>query len=758
MAGRTFPKGHLEVLSRLSTQQLLMLDVLGDLDQRAALEGRADNWLRLTEIVAAETTSFDEWAIGELLVRTDTHESLPAFVLRELYFSDNETEQIEALLAVARTRWQWNQDLQSASTQTEGALRPNDGPSASQAPQRRYIDITQWDADIWAAFDTRRERHVYVRSSSRPKEASSWRDQPPRFQRLAKFGADYWRGYDIASGRWMYLEHKSSAVPDESSPGWTESLPATPEEGLAEEEGAPELDEAAQSLVNAVRWGDIRLEDLAAPLRHLDTWAQLTPLGALAELAGQVGRGLANSTDTWSRNQVCRSIADLHAEMERLTSRFAAINAWPTGWVPDRSNGPARYTRMLRLGTQDLRRSVRRIARASPDRGADSRDVAFRATGRPEGQVSQTIDRLLNFCWAMGQDRGPSEWFADPLLSARRLADLPALSEGCPDLASAVQDLGDAVSGFHNGTKEGAQYEAALARAQKLLRDYSKQLLALKDRWPTWDSDENILPTESPTAYAAMMRLGWQILEAERQELRTFVNWQTSLRNPNMPEPKSPGRSRLARVRDSVPKRVRPLAPLTLPSLDNLRTIARIIGSDAFPPEAFAQPLTWVDHWRANPDLGDGYSEFSQRAGEVARVYEQRQSYEGTYKDAVAGLIAVLEAVRVGLGILGSGWPSDWASDGWRMPEQTPAVLCYLIEEGKKELRHSARNLTDDLRKDAAHPKEDRRSRGHGSDLGVTNARRGRHAPRRERGSRRHPSSPVESIRRFLFGSGRRRD
>ncbi|MFE5541699.1 hypothetical protein ACFQ78_39115 [Streptomyces sp. NPDC056519] len=756
MDGGTFPDGHLEVLGRLSERQRRMLEVMGGLDLYEPLAERTGTWLRVAEeVVRAEPSVFGEDEIGELLVRYDAEESLPAFVLRELRFSSEEREQIEALLPVARTQW-YLLNGRSAAPEQDPAPGPGKRPRRSGTvrppaeAQRRYTDITRWEGDIWTAVDSRRGRRVYLRAADAPGQDGRWSERPPRFQSLERYGTGHWRGYDMAAGRWMYLAHPGAGAPDERHAGWTEEPPAVLGVEVDEEEYAPEFDEAVQSLVNAVRWEDMRLEDLASPLGNLAVWARMPSLGPLAERAGALDRELAAVTDPTSRNLACRAVADLHAEMERIGTRFDVMDGWPAGWAADRGAGPQRYARMLRLGCQDLRGAARRIAR-TPE-GADAREAAGRRTsGRSEGEVTQAIGGLLNFAWAMGRDNCPGEWFADPLHTAARLSALSALNEGCPDLALGARYVDEAVRQFYGGAMAGGAYEGVLGEFQKLLRRYSERLLGLRDRWPAWEGGRDELPQESPTAFAVMMRLGWQMLEAERQELRTFVGWETGLRSPNMPKPRSPGSSRLSGARARIPKRTRPLTPLALPDVAQLRVLAHAIAGRDWPADALEHPLSWVDHWRASAGLADGYPEFRERAAGVARIYGQRQSYGESYKDAVAGLVGVLESIRVGLGMLGPGWPAAWADGGHKVPEQSPAVLVHLIEEGKRELRRSARDLTLDLRAKSTAPRAWRSATPQAAASG-----RGRHAPPpTKRWTRRRPSSTAESVRRFFLGSAR---
>ncbi|RSS66130.1 hypothetical protein [Streptomyces sp. WAC06614] len=758
MEGGTFPDGHLEVLGRLSDRQRQVVQVLGGVDLRDPLEGRVETWLQVAErIVEAEPSAFDEWTIGELLLRWDTEESLPSFVLRELRFSDDEVEQIQALLPLARTQWYVSQGGRpDSSAPADGRARSRRAAPPPAAAERRYTDVAVWAGDIWTAVDTRRGRRVYLRSASRPGQTAKWSERPPRFQNLSRFGTGHWRGYDMAAGLWMYLAHPGSTAPDEHHKGWTDRPPAVADGAPAEDEDeqAPELDEAVQGLVNAVRWEDIRLEDLADPVHHLDIWARTPSLGRLAERAADLDRALVGGTDGAARNEAGRAVARLHAEMERVGSRFEVMDGWPAGWAADRDAGPEKYARMLKLGCLELRGAVRRIARSPV--GANPRAAAAeRAAGKAEGEVRLAMGGLMNFAWAVGRDRCPSEWFADPLHAADRLSALSALHEGCPDLATGARYVDEAVRQFRAGSLPGSAYDSVLTEFQKLLRRYAEHLFALQDRWPAWDGAEAELPDESPTAYAAMMRLGWQMLEAERQELRTFVGWETSTRNPNMPKPRSPGNARLSRVRARIPKRARPLAPLVLPDVDNLRVLAYAVADHRWPAQALAHPLSWVDAWRSDAELKSDYPEFCERAAEVARLYGQRQAHGETYKDAVAGLVAVLEAVRVGLGLLGNGWPADWAQGGRKVPADSPAVLKHLIDEGKKELRRSARNLALDLRKESAADGAGRRAPGRGSRRGAPADRAGHTPPPSRRGSRRRQPSTGESIRRLFFGQGR---
>ncbi|MFF4369368.1 hypothetical protein [Streptomyces sp. NPDC001594] len=752
------PEGHLEVLDRLSDRQRRMMAALGELDSQVELAGFVKTWSELADAVTSSMSGrVDEPDVEELLRRSDTYESLPAFVVNELgVFSTDEPEQIEALLRPARTQWYIAAGRQPAAPAGERTGVREAAP-APAAPEPRYAEVTQWDGDIWTALDTRNRRRVYLRSAGRPGQGDPWSAERPRFQQLGPYGTRHWRGYDMAAGRWMYLAHTGGRPPAEDLPGWTAEAPDT-RGAAADETAAPALDEALQGLVDAVRWGDVRLEDLAAPLDHLRTWSATGALGRLGKRAEALDRALDGVGDAASRNEACRAAAGLHAEMERTAARLEAMEDWPAAWEPDRDNAPAQYARMLRLGCKELRGAVRRIARA--DAGTDSRQAAGRPAGRPAGEVRQSMSQMLNFAWAMGRDGCPSEWFADPLHHAQRLSALPALREGCPDLSTAAQYLAHAVTGFQDQSATGGQYASVLQEVQKLLRRYAERLLCLQDRWPTWPGGADELPQESPMAYATMMRLGWQMLEAERQELFTFVGWEGRVRDPNMPDLKSPGNARLSRARAAVPKRSRPLAPLTLPDLDGLRVFVQAIGEGDWTSEALGHPLAAVDRWRASGRLADGYGDFRDRAADVARIYDRRASYEETYKNAVSGLIGELEAVRVGLGMLGPGWPPEWTAGGAKVPAQSPAVLMHRIDEGKKELRRSVRDLAADLKKEYAAARDRRRAPGRGNErageAGGTRAERRRATPPGRHGSRRRrPPTAAESIRRFFFGSER---
>lgn len=755
MEGAAFPEGHIEILGRLTERQRVLIRTLGALDERYALLGRVETWLALAEVVLGEKTdaALDDATVQELLLDPETDESLQNFVLRDLSFSSYEVEQIEALLPLARTELYLSAGWVPAAPRTEEEPEPARPAPPRPAAQRRYTEITLWaDEDIWTAQDTRRGRHVFLRSTAKPGQTAPWSEKPPRFQSLGRYGKAHWRGFDMATGRWMYLAHPSGETPNESLPGWTVEEPAAPDGAPAEEAGAPVLDEAVQGLVDAVRYEDVQIGHFAAPLHHVDTWRRLVSLGPLAEWARTVDQELRRSSDVATRNAACQAVAGLHAEMDRLASRFEVMDGWPAGWARDKENDPEKYARMLRLGCGQLRSAVRRIARV-PANG-DTRSAATQRTaGRKENEVQQALNGLTYFAWSMGQERCPSEWFADPLHRAGRLSALQALHSGCPDLAQMMQYLDQSVRAFREGRTQGFAYEHALQEAQRLLRSYSERLLELKDRWPSWEGGRDELPEESPTAYAAMMRLGWQMLDAERQELRTFVNWEHGPRDPNMPPPKTPGSTRVSKVRASIPKRAKPLAPLELPDVETLRAVAQDIATRAWPAEAFAHPLSWVKAWRDSPQLRAGYPELSRRAEAVARTYDTRASYGETYKNAVSGLIEVLEAVRVALRLLGPGWPENWAIEDRSVPEEAPALLLQMIEDGKRELRRSTRDLKLDLREAGAKNKNVRSAPSSGRGAGTRQRGRRRATPPKRGGTRRRQVSTSESIRRFFFGS-----
>ncbi|MET8753256.1 hypothetical protein ABZW32_24645 [Streptomyces sp. NPDC004667] len=759
MEGRSYLGVDVAALDRLTDRQRELMRLLGDPDFRGACENSPAPWSSIAQEAARRSVSQED--VDNLLLGFQDPDSLRAFVLTELRVMGDENEQAEALLTAAGRLWEQERVLPGAS----GTAPANPSAAPAARPERRYTGITPWDGDIWCALDTRSDTQVYVRSEGRPGESARWERRPPRFRALSRYGERHWCGYDGTAGRWMYVEHAGAAPPPDDTPGWTADPPGESGRAAPAEEEAPELDEAVQGLVNAVRSGAITLTQLSTPARYAHHWAALPSLGSLAEAAARADAALEPAA-AHSRGEACRSVAALRAELHRIGSRFGAMERWPEGWNLDDGTGPDHFAHMIRLGCQDLRRSVRRIVRAP--QGGDPGAAARQGGGREEAAVAQVMANLVNFAWAMGRTRCHSETFADPLNNAERLARLNELHEACPDLASTAVRTAHYVVGFQARNITGRDYDLALRQAQKVLRRYSEQLFTLEDRWPGWGDDEDAMPAQGPTAYGAMMRLGWQMLEAERRELRTFLNWEGSTRSPNMGRPAAPGNSALRAVRAGLPKRSKPPAPLTLPGLAELRALVGAMAAEGWPASAFARPLTALETWRASSVLRDGYPEFRDRAAAVARLYEHRATDGEAYRDAVARLLGVLEAVRTVLGLMGPEWPSTWAAAGHPLPEESPAVLRFLIEDGKKELRRSARNLAEDVREES----EAAAGRGAGAPRGTSRpggATAGRGAGRRG-GSRRDPAPPSRrrhrqrsassvgsTVRRFFFGGGRDR-
>ncbi|MFB7057423.1 hypothetical protein ACFCXT_30440 [Streptomyces vinaceus] len=733
MEGGPYLGDNIAVLDRLNARQRVVMETLGARDLAGELLIGPDIWARMSEIVERD---HDIETVQDLLESFQHTDSLRTFVLLELRAMGDEIEQATALLTAARTLWQLNHVRQPHTTREEEFAPPSGG--------RRYTGVTQWEGDVWSAFDTHSSRQAYVRSEGRPSDTAAWTHRPPRFQGLGQYGTHHWCGYDIATARWMFIAHAQATPPAENAPGWTDARPATAGQTVVPTED-PELDEAVQSLANAVRSGAIALDELSAPLRHVAGWAKLS-LGELSIVAGEVNEALRTASGHQDKNAAYRPIARLRSEMERLASRCAALERWPADWSLGGDAGPDRFARMLRLGSQGLRRAVRLIAKQD----SDITEVVANGSGRSTEVVQNTLMFLTNFAWAMGRERCASEMFADPLHNFDRMAGLASLMEACPDLALGVRNIGYAVLQFRDGQCNGAQYENALRGAQKVLRRYSEGLFRLEGRWPGWGDGEEALPEESPTAYAAMIRLGWQMLEAERRELRTFVDWERRPREVNMPLPKSPGNRRLSAVRAAIPRRDKPLPPLALLDLATLRALAHAMAEEDWAPSVFAHPLTGVDVWRASPVLRGGYPEFREGAAGVARLYASREVDGEAYKDAVARLIAVLEAVRMTLGLLGTDWPVEWRreKDEHPVPAQSPAALRYLIDDGKRELRASTRNLSSDLRAAAPEVRAKPASSRNASTLPSARRRK----PRRRSGS-----AVGSVVRRFFFGSNRHR-
>ncbi|MFJ7209264.1 hypothetical protein ACIQWR_37740 [Streptomyces sp. NPDC098789] len=736
MEGGAFLGADDALLQKLTDRQLGVLLVLGQPELRHTCQGGADVWQSL--VTEARARQVDERDVQDLLCGFQEPESLRSFVLTDLHVTGDENEQAEALLRVAGELWY-------RTTRAEERGEPASARFPDSAgPTRRHTGVTRWDGDIWCAYDTEQNVQVYVHSEHRPADAAGWDRHPPRFRSLSRHGDRHWCGYDGADGRWMYIEHTGRTPPAQHAPGWTAEPPRTPDPTVAPQEDAPELDEAVRSLMEAVRSGAVGLGELATPLRYARGWAALPSLGNLAAVAAGVQDVLGPTAGPRSKGDAYGPISDLGAELQRLGSRFAAMERWPTGWDPGDAVGPDRFTHVLRLGCQDLRRSVRRIARAPA--GTPLGEIARRGPGRDETSVRLLMGNLTNFAWAMGRTGCRSETFADPLGQAEQLAALAALQEACPDLTGAARLVADCVGYFRTNQILGRDYEHGLRQAQRIFRRYSENLYLLEDRWPGWDGADEAMPAEGPTAFAAMIRLGWQMLEAERRELRTFVEWENTYRPLGMGRPKAPGKGRLGAVRAGLAQRTAPLSPLSLPDLADLRALAHASTHEGWPPDTFAHPLAALRTWRTSASLRGGYPEFRDRAAAVARLYDHRLTDAEAYRDAVARLLAVLEAIRTVLGLLGSEWPETWGAD---RPEQPPALLRLLVDDGKRELRRSARNLSEDLRT-------------------TSPAGTGRHAPRSSAdGPPRHGAAPsrrkprqhsgTSPLRRFLFGSGRRR-
>ncbi|MFE3760596.1 hypothetical protein ACFXPI_02360 [Streptomyces sp. NPDC059104] len=757
MEGSSYLGVDAAALDGLTIRQRDLMRILGEPEFRSACQDGTDLWDSIArQALRVGVTQED---VDALLRGFQDPDSLRAFVLTGLRVMGDENEQAEALLAAAGLLWERERGIPGAASRAPAA-------APATGPDRRYTGITRWDGDIWCAHDTRYETQVYVRSEARPGESAGWERQPPRFRALSRYGDRHWCGYDGTAGRWMYLAHAADTPPAQDAPGWTADPPRESGRAARPADEAPELDEAVQGLVNAVRSGAITLTQLSTPARYVHRWAALPALGPLADAAAAADTALGPAAAALPRGETCRRVAALRAELHRIGTRFTAMERWPEGWNPDDGSGPDHFAHMIRLGCQDLGRSVRRIVRAP--QGSDPGTAARQGGGREEAAVVQVMANLVNFAWAMGRTRCHSETFADPLNSAGRLAGLNELHEACPDLASTAVRIAHYVSGFQARTITGRDYDLALRQAQKVLRRYSEQLYTLEDRWPGWGDDEDAMPAQGPTAFAAMMRLGWQMLEAERRELRTFVHWEANPRDPNMRRPGPPGNSALRTVRAGLPQRSKPLAPLTLPGLAELRALAGAMAAEGWPAHAFARPLTVLETWRASAALREGYPEFRDRAAAVARLYDQRAVDGEAYRDAVARLLGVLEAVRTVLGLTGPEWPSTWAAAGDLLPEQSPAVLRFLIEDGKKELRRSARDLSQDVRDESgaaagrSTPARDGASRPGGPAGGRGAGRRGGSrrdpAPPSRRRHRQHSGSRVGStVRRFLFGGGRGR-
>ncbi|MFD7082235.1 hypothetical protein [Streptomyces sp. NPDC059918] len=709
MEGGWFPGGDVSVLDRLTTLQREVLRSLGDPGLQGRFETSRDIWGELRKV--ADEQGHDAKTVHDVLVDFQHTESLRAFVLLELRVSGDESEQAAALVGAARTvHWLDNgggggtrPGPSSRPAQTPAqTFAPAPGPAQAPAPApppaaRRYTRVAEWDGDVWCAYDTERGRQVYLRSPDRrPADDAPWSEQPPRFRGLGPHGSTHWCGYDNATARWMYIAHASQDPPKDDAPGWTDAAPtAGTARDRAPRQDALALDEALQGLVNAVRSGGMALSELATPLRFVAEWRHLTELGDLAVRAADTWAVLDHDMGEAGRREALLSIARLRGCLERLGGRASALKRWPADWMLDDSDGPERYARMLELGCDDLRRAVRRVARATA--GTPLAKAAGKGQGRSADKVRTAVGNLTNFAWAMGRERVTSETFADPLHTARRLAGIGSLHEGCHDLAAAMTGLTTSVQSFTAEAGTGAAYDRGLSNAQKVLRDYSKQLHALGGHWPAWGDDDEQLPAESPAAYAVMMRLGWQVLEAERRELRTFVGWKEGSRSTNMPPLKSPGNRKLAAVRATVPRQPAVQAALLLPDLDELRALANAMASEGWPPDALARPLAHLEQWRASSGLRTGYPLFRDRVADVARLYGNRQAQQEPYRGAVARLIRALEAIRTGLALLGSDWPKEWNEELNQLPAQTPPALGYLLAEGVRQLRTSARNPSQDL-------------------------------------------------------------
>ncbi|MEV6681612.1 hypothetical protein AB0N09_32785 [Streptomyces erythrochromogenes] len=733
----------LDVLGRLTERQRYLVEFLADRDQNIPLAGTFVTWYELAVLVREFYTGAYADEMPELLEGLDTAESLQFFVLSELRVTGDERAQTEALLELARTYWYLNQNRQPAP----GAAPP---PAVHHAPpqERRYTDITQWDGDIWCAVDTHRGCPVYVRSTGRPGQSALWDERRPRFQSLAKYNDTHWTGYDMAAGCWMFLPHRKNETPDEHLPGWTTKPPGG-DATLAKRE-APEFHEDVLRLVTAVSTGAVGLHQLADPLQHAGT-LMAKDLGPLSDRARAARVALAGPADGTGLGEAGKAIHGLKTEMERLAKGLEGMKSWPKAWGLDKWNvAPREYVSMLRLGCQELAGSVRRIHGAP--HGGDMLATAGQAVGRSEDEVRQTLGEVVNFAWAMGQqDDCPSLTFANPLHTADRLAQMRYVQEGCQDLTDTVGTyLAQYGTEFREGKCTGGNYDYVLREAQVVLRRYTEQLVTLGERWPQWDGDDP-LPVESPKAYALMMGLGWQVLEAERKELRTFVDWEMSPCNPNMPAPKSPPPRQLAKARLEAAKPPKP--PVELPDLDEVRALVDDMVSGDWHAEGLAHPLGLVDRWRESAGLLADFPEFHERAAGVAKCYDRREDSPTEYENACAGLIGVMEALRVALKLMGRGWPATWVEEGRKLPQQSPAAVSLLIEQGQRELRRSKNNLSEDFKKrfsaSEAGPRTSRRAGGaHGRRRRVKSAPPG--------GRRRaKPTTPMDSFRRFLFGSGR---